>query len=671
MMARGPGHRPLIILRWVLLGLLVLAAGTVLSIYLSRDTEPAPPRAVADDPQNPVESEDVVLAAEGFEYEVIDEGVTLFFIRSDRMISDREDRFVLEGVELRSEDEESGDFYTISSDRAVYDLESKNATLEGSVVMTGPDGTELRGELFDLLNGGRVLESKAPPVAFRLPDGYQGRAIGVRINVHRDSLLLRGNVVIDSPPGAEPAVQLTAGRMLYRKEERMLRCEDGVLFRHGEDWLTSERLSVTFADAGEDVGDVEFVQGRWQVTGRIALRSDPSRSSQLEFSAETMGVAFEPGGDQVDSVVLEGGAEQAEMRLEDGTGLRQTLTAPSIFIGFADGMVSQLETYEPAVLEEGLALDDAAPLRRLCGDALKVRLAPEGGIENLRLEGSVDYRDARLSASGDRLSGDPEAELRLTGKPARLRSGADDVEAPRIVYSRADGSLVASGGVRAAGLDRSGVELATGDETAPVLVTADRASWTEEPSEVTFQGSVRAWQGESFLLAARLQALEGGDRLVGEGKVKTVWKPPAGDEGSRPPIEVNAKEFTYLRQQKQLNYSGSVRAHELGRTLRCEELEILVDDARRIESLLCQGDTVVEDPANGRTVRGDEAVYTPGDRLVLISGTPVVLEQSDGTAMEGRRLRYDLETGQVRILSEPRTAGPEAELAEPVEVDDG
>ncbi|MFQ5350575.1 MAG: LPS export ABC transporter periplasmic protein LptC, partial [Thermoanaerobaculia bacterium] len=163
-MARGQSHRPLILLRWILLALLLVAGGTVLRIYLSRDTQPPPPRAVAGDPESLVESADVVLAAEGFEYEVIDEGVTLFFIRSRRMVSDRDDRFVLEGVELRME-EENGDLYTVASDRAVYDLESRDATLEGSVVMTGPDGVELRGEAFELENGGKILESSASPVA--------------------------------------------------------------------------------------------------------------------------------------------------------------------------------------------------------------------------------------------------------------------------------------------------------------------------------------------------------------------------------------------------------------------------------------------------------------------------------------------------------------------------
>jgi len=670
-MASGPGHRPLIVLRWILLGLLLVAGGSVLRVYLSRDTEPSTPRSIADDPESPLESGDVVLAAEGFEYEVIDEGVTLFFIRSNRMVSDRQDRFVLEGVELRME-EENGDLYTIASDRAVYDLESRNATLKGSVVMAGPDGLELRGEEFNLQHGGRILESTVAPVNYRLPDAYAGTADGVRINLHLNSLVLRGQVAIYSPPGVEPPVRLTAARMLYREEESMRRTEGGVVFTRGDDRLSSQRLSVTFDSSEGGVGGVRFIQGRWQVRGRLSLDSgNDDRAGSLEFDAGKMGVAFDSTGDLVESVVLEGGDETAMMLLDDGAGLRQTLRSQSIFTGFVDGAVSRLETFVPAVLEEGLTLPGAPPLRRLCGNTLSARVGPDGGLTELVLDGSVDYRDSRLSASGNRLEGDPEDELRLSGTPARLLAENDDVEAPEIVYSRSGGSLLATGGVRATGLDRSGVELASSDDRAPVLVTADRARWREEPPEVAFLGEVRAWQGESFLLADRLRVLEDGERLVGEGAVKTVWKPRPGDEQKRPPIEVNAEQFVYVRRERQLNYSRSVRAHEAGRTVRCDDLEILMDVERRIESLLCEGEAVVEDPVNGRTVRGSELLYTPADRLVLISGTPVVLEQRDGTAMEGRRLRYDLDTGEVRILSEPRTSRPEAELAEPVESVDG
>ena len=649
-------------MRWILLGLLLAAGAAVLRIYLVRDTEAPTPRPVPADPGRPFESSDVVLAAEGFEYEVIDEGVTLFFIRSNRMISDRQGRFVLDEVELRME-EDNGDLYTISSARAVYDLTSRDATLEGSVVMAGPDGTELRGEAFDLQQGGRILVSTAAPVAYRLPGAYSGSADAVRLNLQRNSLLLTGQVAIESPPGAEPPVQLTAERMLYREEEGMLRSEGGVSFTRGNDRLTSRRLSVTFDSGGGSVGGIRFIQGRWQVTGRLSLDAGSERSSLLEFEAAQMGVAFDATGNQVESIVLEGGETVVLMRLDNGAGVLQTLRSKTIFTAFTDGEVSSIETFLPAVLEEGLARPGAPPLRRLCGDALEARVGSDGSLGRVRLEGAVDYQDAELSASGDRLEGDPEDRIRLTGTPARLLAEDDEVEAREIVYSRSDGSLRATGGVRALGLQRSGVELASGDDRAPVLVTADEATWTEEPPEVAFLGEVRAWQGDSFLLADRLRIFEDGEVLEGEGGVKTVWKPRLEDEGKRQPMEVNAEEFVYRRQQRQLNFSGSVRAHEAGRTLGCEELEILMDTEGQIESLLCAGDVVVDDPLNGRTVRGSEAFYTPADRLVVISGVPVVLKQRDGTEMEGRRLRYDLDTGEVRMLSEPRTAEPEQDDA--------
>ena len=57
-----------------------------------------------------------------------------------------------------------------------------------------------------------------------------------------------------------------------------------------------------------------------------------------------------------------------------------------------------------------------------------------------------------------------------------------------------------------------------------------------------------------------------------------------------------------------------------------------------------------------------------GEPDATLAGSPLDLLRAGDNRL---RLRYDLETGQVRILSEPRTAGPEAELAEPAEAGDG
>ena len=243
----------------------------------------------------------MLIDAKGFEYEVIEEGVTLFFISADRMVSDRQDRFMLEGVELRME-EENGELYTVASDRAIYDLESRQAQLEGSVLMSGPDGLELTGEAFDLLRGGRLLQSTRPPASYRLPGGYVGTAGVVRLNLNRNSVTLRGGVAIDSAPDIEPAMRLTAAKMFYEEDRALLRAEGDVVFVQGQDRLSSQRLSVAFAPGrdGAGVGDVRFIQGRWQVRGALGLEGEGQTEGRLEFEAEKMGVTFDDSGDRVE-----------------------------------------------------------------------------------------------------------------------------------------------------------------------------------------------------------------------------------------------------------------------------------------------------------------------------------------------------------------------------------
>ncbi len=407
-----------------------------------------------------------------------------------------------------------------------------------------------------------------------------------------------------------------------------------------------------------------MIQGSWDVEGRFARQATIDREEAISFRAAKFAVLYDETGDAAQSAELQGGGGlPVVLHLDDGAGQRRTVRSARLDLVFAGGSVSGLESFVPVVLDEGLARDDALPRRRLCGDSLSLRIA-DGRLTALDLGGAVGYQEPALAALGSRLTSDDGEAMRLAGSPARLLRAGGEIEAPEIVYSRRSSSVRASGGVRASGQEQAGVELAAGGGgAATVRVIADEATWTDEPPQTVFEGSVRAWQGDSFLLADRLAAAAGGDRLEAEGSVKTLWKPqPAGAEG-RPPIEVNAGKLVYLRQESKLSYSGSVRVHQSGRTMRCRELDIAVNDERRIDNLLCQGDAVIDDPVAGRNVRGAEVLYTPADGIMLISGEPVILKDRDGTEIRGRRLRYDLESGQVQVLSEPRARPRQPENA--------
>lgn len=647
-MARGRIHRPLAVARWVFLALLVLTAAWVARLYLERQRPPEEPPRAGEQPVADGEA-DLVITGEGFEYEVTEDGRTLFSIEAARMSSDRENRYGLEQVRL-SMDRDGEDHYEVVSQAATYELDSRNARLRGAVELSGPDGLRLRGEGYDLRNRGRVLVSTTTPSEFELPGGFAGTATAVRLNLHRRHVILAGAVSVLSRPGVEPAVSLRAARVAFNRGEGRLRAEGAVELRRGGDVVRCRRLSAEL----EEGGGVRFVHCNWQVRGSLEQGSSSARRSLAEFSSRKLAVEYGPGGREARRVELEGSvAAPAVLVLDDGSGLRRTVRSSVLVAELSAGAVERVDTLAAATLEESLARPDGRPLRRLCGDSLSARFTAGGDLERLVLDGSVSYQEDGLSARGARLAVAGEERLELTGSPAHTISASGEVEAPRIVYSRRDGAVRAEGGVVAAAQERAGIDLAVaGNARRPVRVQAKEATWTEQPEQVSFEGQVRAWQGENFLLADRLETTAGG-RLVAEGSVKTVWKPPA-DAEARAPVEVNAGRLEYLRGASELHYSETVRAHESGRTMRCKEMDLLLAADNRIDRLVCRGDAVVEDPRLGRVIRGAEAVYEPTARFAVFSGEPVVMRDRDGTEIQGRRLRYDLDSGQTRILSDPR-----------------
>ena len=120
---------PTAMLRALLLGALILFVLGVLGLYLlgrsAREPVLRPLESPLDDREEPL-----LLAGEGFEYEVTHEGKKLFEIRADRLLSAREDSFVLQGVSLAVERDDGGR-YAISSTHGEYEKESEAALLEG------------------------------------------------------------------------------------------------------------------------------------------------------------------------------------------------------------------------------------------------------------------------------------------------------------------------------------------------------------------------------------------------------------------------------------------------------------------------------------------------------------------------------------------------------------
>ena len=167
-----------------------------------------------------------------------------------------------------------------------------------------------------------------------------------------------------------------------------------------------------------------------------------------------------------------------------------------------------------------------------------------------------------------------------------------------------------------------------GGDRGPVRVDAREAFFRDEPRSFLFRGDVRAWQGESLVLAEWLRGDEEEHKLTAGGGVRTVIVPePDTSEAARAesPTEVTAQEMTYLEEQGLLIYERDVVSEQDRRRLSCDRLQVTLAESGETEELVCTGDVRLVDAATGNDARADKAVYLPGERRIELTGTPIAI----------------------------------------------
>ncbi len=647
--------------RWLLLVLAIVVVAVAASWYFGRrEVDPDAGGAGGEEQPRP---KGLVLAGEGFDYELTEGERKVFRIQADRILSDRRENITLERVKLVIT-REDGSVYEVFGDRGDYRLGTSEARIAGHARVRGRDGLELRARDFDLIEDGKVLVT-AGRVEFGLAGAYRGEARRIHYDLEAEVLQLTGDVKIESSEGGSLASKL----LVYERGPRILRLEGDVEIVGGGGRLSARRLTIHL---DEEEKQATFVRARWNVAGELTRPGGGDLESQVSFEGNELSVLLaegEPTSAELDPVL----GRQVRLTAADTSGIVRRVVAPQLTADFIAGVIQIVRGYDGVEVSESLAVGRGGwPLRSACGRFLLAGFDPAGEIEDLVLQNDVDYQEPGLQLVGDRVERRAEQSV-VTGRPAVVRTDRGEVSAPRIVLSEGDGRLQASDGVRAE-LPRGGKFRLIGESPdEPIRITARSARWTDEPWQAEFRESVRAWQGENYLVANRVVGLENGDRLEAEGAVKTVVRPreeapAAADAERRAPVEVTADRMVYLRPARLVTYSGRPRALQAGRTVTCDELDIVLGERDRFDSLLCRGGARLENPERGQTVEGEDAVYRPDSGVAEVSGAPVVLRDRDGGEVRGKIVVYDFDEGTAQVrsaASAPAPAAPPAASGEP------
>lgn len=597
---------------------------------------------------------DHVFTGQGFDFTQSSAGTPVFRIRAAASQQDRDGTSYLTTVDLDIYGED-GRTYTIRSDRARFHEGSHEARLEGNVVLAGWDRLELQARALELRQQGQVLTSTGA-VEFRYPPEFVGRASQLQVDRRSDTIILSGGVHLHSAEGAAQPMRLDCQRLIYQRDAGVLRAVGDVALQGEGQSLAAHFLTILLAEDGRTA---ESMRARWNVSGRATVPDELGGTTEIEYRGQFLDVQPDnaPGSRRLK---LDGEGEAVTLTLTDLTGLRRVFTGLYLIGQARNDRLIQIEGVgEPLTLSESLALPEPFPLRQLCAERVTARFLPDGGVSRVQLENRVEMNDRELSlAGGESAALNVEnGTFRILGPEVLLSSRRGEVTAEQFVWTRENGVIRAISGVRAVLAERSvralrGTPLGQG--SGPVQVEADEAYWTAEPPTFTFEGRVRAWRGQSLLLAEQLRGDEREEKLSAAGGVRTVWMPAAmgGAAASLEPIEVSAERVSYLEEGPKLIYDEKVEMRQGPRTLNCGQLSVELGESGRAERLTCLGAVRLSDAASGNRVRGgDRAIYTLADEMVEIFGDEVELFDDENNRMRGRYVRYDLRAGTFNIRS--------------------
>ena len=430
----------------------------------------------------------------------------------------------------------------------------------------------------------------------------------------------------------------------------------------------------------EGTQEIRSIRASWDVEGALlaawtggATRIDPDTTdevrspfdggTEIRFSGQHLEIdVLDPAAPENEiprRLQLEGDGSTAELRFLEQGGLEQVIRASRLDAALRGPEILSVDAVGvPLMLTERVAHAPQTILQQACAETGRAFFLPDGTLGRIELHEQVELREPRRTVTGAQhaVLASADGRLEVEGPAVEVHDGRGVVTAPKFSWTRDGDLLRADGGVQATLVDRSLTDLTTGllgRSRGPVRIVSRSALWTAAPPTFSFRGDVRAWRAESLLLAEQLRGEQGTGEVAASGGVKTVWTPPPGQDVEAVPIEVVAEQMTYRRDASEVVYDGgTVTAQQGTRLLSCLELTLRLDSAGDLDRMLCRDEVQVRDPAAGRSVEGDIAVYTLSDGTIQVRGAPVVLVDGDGNRLQGRYLKYDVRANRVQLSSE-------------------
>jgi len=434
--------------------------------------------------------------------------------------------------------------------------------------------------------------------------------------------------------------------------------EGEVRAKRGEEYLDAERLRLVRGEQGR--------LGRASAEGAVRSAITVGESVGAELSGERLDVNWDVAGN-LQSFSLEGDAQVRH-------GM-ESLSAASIDAGLRDGgeqgivVEARGTVFVRGAFSGGPGWLRADTLEAFFDRRFELRSAVADG--NASFEG--DQTRAEAGRASYRLLADGESEIELRGttrRKARLAQGRTRIAATSIVTDPRGTSVAAEGEVEATMLPADSAEAAGGIsgmflEDEAIHFVATSLTGEDSGNRLTFQGGVRAWQGERNLSAEKvildqrestIEALQNVNTRIPRYKERAAL---AEDDY----LQIASDRLEYAESSRRAEYVGHVRVRLAEGWMEAERMEVLLSpdgdgvlDVRAYDSVQIEfRDSEGDGTPTLISGKADRLSYTPADETIRLYGdnAPAAVRrmgEQEGTTT-GRVLRYQLDTGALEVDS--------------------
>jgi len=612
-------------------------------------------------------------------------------IEFDRLLTYPDGSKRMQGVTVTAT-RDSGRTYTIRGAFGQAEDGEGAITLEGNVTLTSDDGLTVKTERAQYVKqeGGM----NAPGLAEFSRGRLTGSGIGVTYDERQDILTLLDQATVRIAPGnGESGLRLTSGLAEYRRQEHLLRfdrslhavrdrtvmdADQGTARLDAEDervQLLELRGNARIVMVPNQPGGVELLVARdidlqYAADGETLERSRQTEGAVVQVAGEpgqpsrriranTLEVTL-AGGSLPTALAGRGGVE-LELPGAGDAPARSIASDDIDATGDATHGLTNARFVRAVKFRERVSLSRERAAR---AGVLETSLTPGlGSIDEARFQQNVRFEDADLTAEA------AVARYRLSAGSLELSGSEPGRERPHLTHTRVgvyavsmmiglEGPEVHAAGdvksvllpARASGEGEPIVVPSMLDKDKPVNVTATDLVYSAPKQRAVYSGSAWLWQGETSIKADSLTVDDKAGDLSAGGSVATtgVFEQTENGRVERVRTTTTSKQFEYTEEVRRATYTGAAHVTGIQGDVTAEKIELfLKPSGNELERAEAYEKVTLREKT--RKTTGARMTYLSAEERYVVTGTPVLLEDSCGRETTGRTLTFFRSTDRIIV----------------------